>query len=113
MKAEIAHRPGGATNFHRELDNGRKNACNQAIKVASDEGRRADPGKGARFASRDCGAEGIKQHGSGREWFAGEGKIGRLSSKSAARKFASAMIAKIPPVLSRWIGKVFIEATSH
>ena len=51
---------------------------------------------------------GIKQHGSGREWFAGEGKISRMtSSKSPARKMASAMIAKIPLPLSRHIGAVF------
>lgn len=69
------------------------------VKVASDEGRRTDPGKGARFTSRDCGveAEGVKQRGSGREWFAGEGTIGRTtSSNSPARKAASAMIAEIP-----------------
>jgi hypothetical protein len=47
---------------------------------------------------------GVKQHGSGREWFAGEGKISRVtSSGSPARKAASAMIAKIPLVLSRHI----------
>lgn len=49
-------------------------------------------------------ASGVKQRGSGREWFAGEGKINRVtSSKSPARKMASAMIAKIPLVLSRHI----------
>lgn len=49
--------------------------------------------------------EGIKQSGSGREWFAGEGKISRVTgSKSPARKFASAMIAKIPLPLARHIG---------
>jgi hypothetical protein len=53
-------------------------------------------------------ASGIKQHGSGREWFAGEGKISRLtSSKSPARKAASAMIAKIPYELARHIGRAW------
>jgi hypothetical protein len=52
--------------------------------------------------------DGIKQHGSGREWFAGEGKISRMtSSKSPARKMASAMIAKIPLPLARYIGATF------
>ncbi len=47
---------------------------------------------------------GVKQRGSGRAWFAGEGTIGRTtSSRSPARKFASAMIAKIPIVLARFI----------
>lgn len=54
--------------------------------------------------------DGIKQHGSGREWFAGDGKISRLtSSKSPARKFASAMIAKIPLPLSRHIAAVYAK----
>ena len=53
-------------------------------------------------------AEGIKQRGSGREWFAGDGKISRMtSSKSPARKMASAMIAKIPEPLSRHIARSF------
>lgn len=70
--------------------------------------RRADPGNGVRFTSRDCGLEGIKQRGSGREWFAGEGKISRVtSSKSSARKAASAQIAKIPLTLSRYIAATF------
>jgi len=53
--------------------------------------------------------EGVKQRGSGREWFAGEGKISRMtSSGSPARKMASAMIAKIPEPLSRYIGRTFL-----
>ena len=52
--------------------------------------------------------EGVKQRGSGREWFAGDGKISRMtSSNSNARKAASAMIAKIPFVLSSYIAKVY------
>lgn len=51
---------------------------------------------------------GVKQKGSGREWFAGEGKISReTSSGSPARKAASAMIAKIPFVLSSWIARAY------
>jgi len=109
-----------------------------AVKVPSASGRRTDPGNWTRFTSRDCGIEngikapgmnwsdptrrgqdftrlagdhamdGIKQRGSGREWFAGEGKISRMtSSKSQARKAASAMIAKIPPDLAAHIANVF------
>jgi hypothetical protein len=41
-------------------------------------------------------------------WFAGEGKISRMtSSRSPARKAASAMIAKIPLPLSRHIAAVY------
>lgn len=54
---------------------------------------------------------GVKQRGSGRERFAGEGKISRVtSSNSDARKAASAAIAKIPFPLSSWIAKVFKPA---
>ena len=74
--------------------------------------RRTDVGNGARFTSRDCGLEaaGIKQRGSGREWFAGDGKISRLTgSKASARKAASAHIAKIPLPLARWIARAWAE----
>jgi hypothetical protein len=81
----------------------------EAVKVPSESGRRTDVGKGARFTSRDCGIEGIKQHGSGREWFAGEGKISRVtSSNSAKRKAASAQIAKIPFPLAQYIARCFL-----
>lgn len=79
-------------------------------KLASENGRRTDVGKGARFTSRDCGLEaaGTKQNGSGREWFAGEGKISREpSSHSPARKRASAEIAKIPFPLAQHIARCF------
>jgi hypothetical protein len=50
--------------------------------------------------------EGVKQRDSGREWFAGDGKISRMtSSKSPARKAASAMIAKIPFPLTNYIAR--------
>lgn len=69
--------------------------------------RRTDPGKGARFTSRDCGVEGgIKQGG---DWFnASQPSLSRLyGSKSPQRKMASAMIAKIPLPLSRHIAAVY------
>jgi C-5 cytosine-specific DNA methylase len=70
--------------------------------------RRTNPGNGVRFTSRDTGIEGVKQRGSGREWFAGDGKISRLtSSGSPARKAASAHIAKIPLALSTHIGRAW------
>jgi hypothetical protein len=85
----------------------------EGVKMASEAGRRTDVGKGARFTSRDCGDEGVNQHGSGREWFAGEGKISRVSgSRSPARKAASAQIAKIPLVLAAWIGKAWYPVDS-
>ncbi len=59
-------------------------------------------------ADRQLREEGIKQRGSGREWFAGEGKMGRLPSKSPRRKMASAMIAKIPQPLARHIARTYL-----
>ena len=89
-----------------------KNALS-GVKVPSEEGRRTDPGKGARFTSRDCGIEGVKQpgisgvrdNGKGDRWF--QDGAARSGSKSLTRKAASAMIAKIPLVLSRHIAKVY------
>lgn len=78
-------------------------AINGGTKVPSEEGRRTDHGKGARFTSRDCGLEaaGIKNKDvDGYE-------IPRTSSKSPARKLASALIAKIPEPLSRHIARTF------
>lgn len=81
-------------------------------KVPSQTGRRTDPGKGARFTSRDCGEEGVKQSGIGGirdngksdAWF--QNGAARSGSKSSARKQASAEIAKIPPALAQWIARV-------
>ena len=61
-----------------------------------------------RFGSTGISGKAVKQHGSGREWFAGEGKISRVtSSNTPARKAASAAIAKIPFPLAQHIAKVF------
>lgn len=46
-----------------------------------------------------------KGKGSGSDWF--DGNLCKLSSRSPERKFASAMIAKIPEPLSRHIARVF------
>ena len=76
--------------------------------------RRTEPGKGARFTSRDCGDEaGVKQpgicgkraNGKGDAWF--QDGAARHGSKSNSRKMASAMIAKIPLPLSRHIAATF------
>lgn len=88
------------------------------VKVAAlDGGRRTDKGKGARFTSRDCGverevAEGRKGAGAGAEWF--DQNLCKLSSKSSARKAASAKIAKIPFTLSQHIARTYkpVEAAA-
>jgi C-5 cytosine-specific DNA methylase len=77
------------------------------IKVPSEFGRRTDPGKGARFTSRDCGIEGTKN---GNDWFGSGNDCSlqrRHGPKSTGRKAASAMIAKIPLPLSRHIAATF------
>jgi len=47
--------------------------------------------------------DGVKHEGSGAIWF--DTGPASLSSKSPGRKFASAMIAKIPLPLSRWVAR--------
>jgi hypothetical protein len=55
------------------------------------DGRKGIPHRTAGHWTNPAEHEGVKQRGSGREWFAGEGKISRMtSSKSNARKAASA-----------------------
>lgn len=56
------------------------------------------------YADRD--GQGVKQHGSGHIWY--RTGNGAMSSKSNARKAASAMIAKIPFPLSDWIAKCYL-----
>ncbi len=91
-----------------------QSSWDRPVKVASlDGGRRTDPGKGARFTSRDCGIEAVKGMGIGSvSW--GEGKDRRnpndprnYYSKDPKRKAASAMIAKIPFPLAQYIAQSF------
>lgn len=92
-----------------------------SIKVPRETGRRTTPNNGARVTSRDCGVEAQKQPvwfnddkrkatKCGGDWF-GSGEdcslMRRMSSKSSARKAASAQIAKIPFPLSSHIARVF------
>ena len=72
------------------------------------DGRKGIPHRTAGHWTNPAEHEGVKQRGSGREWFAGEGKISRMtSSKSNARKAASAAIAKIPFVLASHIARTW------
>jgi len=82
------------------------------VKVPSDCGRRTDPGKEARFTTRDCGAEGLKFGGG---WWkdSTNNLIRKASSRSSARKAASAMIAKIPFPLAQHIARVFKNDFIH
>lgn len=51
------------------------------------------------------GVSGLRANGKGDRWF--QDGAARSGSKSNARKAASAMIAKIPLPLARWIGRVY------
>ena len=63
---------------------------------------------GQKETNRNPVHNGVKQHKSGRAWFADPDSIsGSTSSKSSARKQASAMIAKIPFELAQYIARVF------
>jgi len=73
---------------------------------SQDGAARSDLPERSRYDGKEN--EGVKQHDSGRDWFAGEGTMsGKISSNSPKRKAASAAIAKIPLPLARWIAKVF------
>ena len=129
LKAGIAHPGGGATNFHRDLDNGRKvpgfrfdgtGRSFQSAAVA--EGVKNDgsgwrengtlvssnrmvPSRVAEVRAERHQNEGIKQGGN---WFHDATSASRTSSsKSPARKAASARIAKIPLALSTWIARTY------
>lgn len=88
-----------------------------ALKVASESGRSPAPGNGVRFTSRDCGVENKQpvwfnddKRKCGGDWF-GSGEdcslMRSMSSRSTARKAASAQIAKIPFELAAHIARVY------
>lgn len=94
------HVPGLAFNGHAE----------RAIRSISEAHRSKSPGMGYGSVTDD----GIKHHVTGAAWFDGApdkmlGHMGpaKFGSKSKARKRASAMIAKIPLVLSRHIARAW------
>lgn len=133
LKSGITHRNDGSTNFHgntngikvgnaseRRWEDRPVKRLRDAYKVPSESGRRTDLGNGARFTSRDCGLEkaaivvsdALNMASEGRKGYAqvlGQSEISRkYGSKSPQRKMASAMIAKIPTVLSRHIAATFL-----
>jgi hypothetical protein len=98
----------GAIELGRKLPGFRFDGSGRSFQSASVEGCKGIPHRTKGHWTNPVEHEGVKQHGSGREWFAGEGKISRMtSSASPARKMASAMIAKIPLPLSRHIAAVY------
>lgn len=119
MKSDIVVRHQGCTNFHqsqerRETKNNGGSWFNVAHNTTSGHGQNPARRKSTRggkdgwFGDYQTMKDGIKQHGSGREWWAGDGKISRMtSSDSPVRKAASAHIAKIPFELARHIARAW------
>ena len=95
----------------------------RAVKIASDAGRRTDLGNGVRFTSQDCGIEAERKadgdmisttSGHRAQKCGGDCSLMRqMSSKSTARKAASAQIAKIPFNLARYVARAFREGRQH
>jgi hypothetical protein len=67
-------------------------------------------GKQAADGYKQPGISGLRTNGKGDAWF--QDGAARHGSKSLARKMASAMIAKIPPPLSRHIAATFFPVTA-
>ena len=104
-----------AFNDARKVPGFRFDGSGKSFQTASVEGQKTtghvnkrDGHDHTRHLTNQRESDGVKQRGSGREWFAGEGKISRTtSSKSNARKAASAAIAKIPLPLASWIARAW------
>lgn len=88
---------------NRHVADGRKNAGGSWFNVGS-PGQK-EVGKNPAHAIAAEVAEGRKGAGAGAEWF--DQNLCKLSSKSSARKAASAKIAKIPLALSSHIARVY------
>ena len=95
--------------------------ADRARVVAEDEGRK---NAGFRFdgSGRSFQSESVNRHvaegrkgagagaGAGADWF--DANLCQLLSKSPRRKAASAKIAKIPLILSTWIGRAWLPIES-
>jgi hypothetical protein len=104
LKAGVTHRADGTTNFH-----GQKNTNNNPTKRHATEGVKM--GGGTWFGEYTPKPEGVKQGG---DWFNDPKSMSRQSSsKSKARKAASAKIAKIPFALSSHIARVYYPMRSE
>ena len=107
----------GRSNFHRQFGLPSP-SFNGAAHESSVQRHEAYKPQGMNWSDRSIHGQdfariaghqnGVKQRGSGRDWFAGDGTMsGKISSKSPARKAASATIAKIPLTLAQWIARTW------
>lgn len=114
IKARKNDAMGGGSWFPIDNTKSRIGACNHARDGRKNPGFRFD-GSGRSFQSESVNrhVEGLKaaegRKGAGAEWF--DQNLCSLPSKSPRRKAASAKIAKIPIVLSRWIARTYKPAT--
>lgn len=85
----------------------------EGIKRISEAHLSKSPAKGYSFVTEDgvkqAGIGGLRANSKGDAWF--QDGAARHGSKSNARKAASAMIAKIPLPLARWIARVYKPQT--
>lgn len=126
-----AHREGTKVKGVR-FDGSGRYFQSESVKVCStDGGRRTDPGKGARFTSRDCGIEGLKVPGiklSEVGFNVAAARAIDQANKPAgfrqtadmkrqhigySRKAASAQIAKIPFRLAQYIARCYKPDTQE
>jgi hypothetical protein len=85
-----------------------KNRGARGVKCAGNDTFKITGQPCGKFTDSRYPSGGIKQPGhSGRAWFADPDVAGHLSSKSSARKAASAQIARIPEALSRWVARCY------
>ena len=85
-----------------------RNPVNRHISKAWRDKHYGDTDKAALHLTNQAESDGVKQHKSGRAWFADPDSIsGSTASHSTARKAASAAIAKIPFALARHIAAVW------
>lgn len=94
---------GGAVREDRAMKNNGGSWFNIAHNTTSGKGRNPD-------GRKQPGLSGVRANGKGDRWF--QDGAAAHGSKSSARKAASALIAKIPLPLSRWIARSYYP-TSH
>jgi hypothetical protein len=101
MKDGVAHRANGETNFHHSAKRAeQKNTGGSWFNIGSPGQKVTNQNPTRREASDSCG-------------WSKDSDIRGTSSKSSARKAASARIAKIPSPLARHIAQVYKPREEH
>jgi hypothetical protein len=121
VREELAQRADGHKNPGFRFDGSGRSFQSESVERhvegVKNPGRSLDKSAGdAKFNDRKANFdadphEGRKGAGAGAEWF--DQNLCQLSSKSSARKAASAKIAKIPEALSRHIARVYLPSPTE